>query len=475
MSSELTHVQILADFAANTITLDSIIVTDAKERILDVLGNSLAGRAESKSATDPDQAVERMVSSWGGNPTSSVIGSTVKLPAVSAALVNGTLAHILDFDDTHLPSILHPSASVVPAVLAVAEEVGSTPAEIIRAVAIGIEISNRIGMASYLPEVGNSIFFDKGFHATSITGTIAAAVSASMLYRLPAAGIASAMGIAASMGAGIIEANRTGGTVKRIHCGWAAHSGIVAAAMAREGISGPPTVFEGRFGFFNAYLDGRYDVHALLDDLGIRWELLNTAYKPYPTNHFTHPGIDCALALRAQGGIKVEEIKSIVLGVAKPVIRTIGEPRAEKIHPKSGYHGKFSAPYTIATAFLGGGGLGVYLDDFSEENWDQPERLTLAAKVEVVEDARATEIFPNAFAAVLTVVMNDGSVHTHRVDASLGSKEAPLSADQIRKKFTLNASRFLTSSAVEKVLEHAELNRDRDLSDLMQLISKPGV
>ncbi len=471
MSSELTHVQILADFAANTITLDSTIVTDVKERILDVLGNSLAGRAESKSATDPDQAVERMVSAWGGNPTSSVIGSTVKLPAVSAGLVNGTLAHILDFDDTHLPSILHPSASVVPAVLAVAEEVGSTPSEIIRAVAIGIEISNRIGMASYLPEVGNSIFFEKGFHATSITGTIASAVSASILYRLPAAGIASAMGIAASMGAGIIEANRTGGTVKRIHCGWAAHSGIVAAAMARAGITGPPTVFEGRFGFFNAYLDGRYDKHALLDDLGIRWELLNTAYKPYPTNHFTHPGIDCALALRAQGGIKVAEIKSVLLGVAKPVIRTIGEPRAEKIHPKSGYHGKFSAPYTIATAFLGGGGLGVYLDDFSEENWDQPERLALAAKVEVVEDARATEIFPNAFAAVLTVTMNDGSVHTHRVDASLGSKEAPLSADQIRKKFTLNASRFLSSSAVEKVLQYADLNRETDLSDLMQLIS----
>jgi 2-methylcitrate dehydratase PrpD len=474
MSTELTHVQILADFAANTTTLDPAIVTDAKERILDVLGNSLAGRAESNSATDPGQAVERMVSSWGGNSTASVIGSTVKLPSVNAALVNGTLAHILDFDDTHLPSVLHPSASVVPAVLAVAEEVGSAPEEIIRAVAIGIEISNRIGMASYLPEAGNSIFFDKGFHATSIIGTIAAAVSASILYRLPTEGIANAMGIAASMGAGIIEANRTGGTVKRIHCGWAAHGGIVAASMAREGISGPPTVFEGHFGFFNAYLDGRYDIHALLDDLGIRWELLNTAYKPYPTNHFTHPGIDCALALRAQG-IKVEEIKSVVLGVAKPVIRTIGEPREEKILPKSGYHGKFSAPYTIATAFLGGGGLGVYLDDFSEKNWDQPERFALAAKVEVVEDERATEIFPNAFAAVLTVTMNDGSVHTHRVDASLGSKEAPLSADQIRKKFILNASRFLTASAVEKVLEYLDFNRATDLSDLMQLLSKPGL
>ncbi len=474
MSSQLTHVQILAAFVANETELDPKIITDAKERILDVIGNSLAGRAESHEYSDPDRAVIRMVSAWGGTPTSTVLGSSLKLPAVSAALINGTLAHILDFDDTHLPSVLHPSASVVPAVLAVAEEVGSTPNEIIRAVAIGIEISNRIGMASYLPEIGNSIFFEKGFHATSIIGTIAAAVSASILYRLPAEGIANAIGIAASMGAGLIEANRTGGTVKRIHCGWAAHSGIVAAAMAREGVSGPPTILEGRFGFFNAYLDGHYDADALLNDLGIRWELLNTAYKPYPTNHFTHPGIDCALALRAQG-IEVEEISSVVLGVAKPVIRTIGEPREEKIHPKSGYHGKFSAPYTIATAFLGGGGLGVYLDDFSEKNWDQPERLALAAKVGVVEDKRATGIFPNALAAVLTVTMNDGSVHSHRVDASLGSKEAPLSTDQLRKKFALNASRFLTSSDVEKALVYLDFGRARDLSDLMRLLSKPAL
>lgn len=470
MKSEQTHVQILADFASNTRILPSEITRDIRERILDVLGNSLAGRMESLHDSDPDRAVERVVTNWGGNPTSSVIGSSTKLPSASAALVNGTLAHILDFDDTHLPSVLHPSASIVPTGLAVAEEVSAAPQEILRAIAIGIEICNRLGMASYIPSEGNSIFFEKGFHATSICGTIASAVTAGILYGLPSEKIADAMGIAASMGAGIIEANRTGGTVKRIHCGWAAHAGIVAASMAREGITGPPTVLEGRFGFFNAYLDGQYDAHALLDDLGIRWEILNTAYKPYPTNHFTHPGIDCVLALRAQG-VKAEDVLSIELGVAKPVIRTIGEPRNEKIRPKSGYHGKFSAPYTVATAFLGGGGLGIYLDDFAEKNWDLPDRLALAEKVSVFEDARATEIFPNAFAAVLTVITKDGKNYSHRVDASRGSKEHPLTHAEIMQKFQLNASRFLSKADVEKIGILIDFATQEDFAKLMRLLS----
>ncbi|MFA5919569.1 MAG: MmgE/PrpD family protein, partial [Candidatus Nanopelagicaceae bacterium] len=252
-----THVQLIANFAETTGKgVNASITQDVTERIIDVIGNSLAGRAESHNASEADRVTERLVRSWGGSQTSGIFGSLIKVPAANAALVNGTLAHSLDFDDTHLPSILHPSASVIPATLAVAQEVGASPSALIAAAAAGIEVCNRLGMASYIPEAGNSLFFEKGFHATSICGTLGAAVSASLLYGLDSEKIAHAIGIAASMGAGIIEANRTGGTVKRIHCGWAAHSGIIAASMAREGITGPPTVLEGRFGFFNAYLDG---------------------------------------------------------------------------------------------------------------------------------------------------------------------------------------------------------------------------
>jgi len=455
------YVKELAKFAKNA-KITPAIRQDVTERILDTIGNSLAGRAESlkSGAHEPDLAVERAVRSWGGTGKSVVIGGEGNpLPAACAALINGTLAHVLDFDDTHLPSVLHPSASIVPAALAVAQEVDATPDQLIHAIAIGIEICNRLGMASYIPEMRNSLFFEKGFHATSICGTIGAAAAAAYLYGLDVERIADAMGIAVSMGAGVIEANRTGGTVKRIHCGWAAHGGITAAAFAREGVTGPPTVLEGRFGFFNAYLDGKYDEHALMDDLESRWELLRTVYKPYPTNHFTHPGIDCALALRSEIS-DLSEIARIDLGVAMPVMRTIAEPREEKIHPKSGYHAKFSGPYTIAAALTGGGGLGLYLDDFGDD-WDSSLRLELTSKVEVHADERATEIFPRAFAAHLKITMNDGSTLEHRVDASRGSESAPLSSEDILTKFRLNASRALPESAVQELLENSGL-KDRD-------------
>jgi 2-methylcitrate dehydratase PrpD len=449
MSGEATPVQILARFAADCRDngLPPAVAEDIAGRVLDVLGNCVAGKAESHAADEPDAAVLRFAAAMGGTAESSVIGSTDRLPAANAALVNGTLAHALDFDDTHLPSVLHPSASVVPAALAVGEAVNASGADLAAAIAAGIEITNRLGMASYDRELRNSTFFEKGFHATSICGTFGAAVAAGLLWGLDADQLAHAMGIAASMGAGVIEANRTGGSVKRIHCGWAAHGGVVAAALAREGVTGPPTVLEGRFGFFFAYLDGTFDSEAMLGELGTRWETLRTVYKPYPSNHFTHPGIDCALALRA-GGLDPADIGSVELGVSDKPFRTIGEPREQKIHPQTAYHAKFSGPYTVASALLGGGGLGVYLDDFTEAAFTDPARIALAEKVTVVVDERATEIFPEAFAAVLRVTTTDGRVLEHRVDSSRGSEEHPLSRDEHRLKFRLNAARALSDEQV---------------------------
>lgn len=427
-----TAVQALAGFA--TRCREQVIPDGVPGRILDILGLALAAQHDPAVA-----AVLRSVRRWGGTPEATVIGAGDRLPAPAAALVNGVMAHALDFDDTHLPSVLHPSASIVPAALAAAEATRATGPELVRAVAAGIEICNRLGMAAYDRELRNSVFFERGLHATSICGTIGAAAAAGLLYGLDADGIAHAMGIAASMGAGLLEANRTGGTVKKTHCGWAAHAGVSAAVFAADGLTGPPTVLEGRFGFFTAYTGGFLEADALLGDLGMRWELARTVYKPYPTNHFTHPGIDCALALRA-AGLNPAAIETIELGVAGPVLRTIAEPADEKARPRSAYHGKFSGPYTVASALLGGGGLGLGLDDFRELT---DERLALAARVTCVADERATELFPHAFAAVLRVRTRDGRAWEHRVDSSRGSERHPLTEDELARKFAMNAAESL--------------------------------
>src|SRR5713226_5821262 len=189
----------------------------------------------------------------------------------------------------------------------------------------------------------NSVFFERGLHATSICGAVGAAVAVAMLQGKDEAGIASAAGIAASMGAGLLEANRTGGTVKRVYCGWAARCGVAAAGLARHGLTGPPTVLEGRFGFLQAFCGDRAHPDAVVRGLGTDWELPRVVFKPYPCNHFTHAGVDAALRLRAQG-LAPADVTAIELGVAKPVLRTIAEPPEAKARPASAYNAAFSGP-----------------------------------------------------------------------------------------------------------------------------------
>ncbi len=425
--------------------VEDSILQDARRRATDIVGIALAA-----VGMEPARAVGAVIEGWGGEGKASVIGRNDKYPAASAALVNGTLAHALDYDDTHLPSVLHPSAAVVPAALAAAEASGASGGDLLAAVAAGDELAVRVGMAGYDRELGNSVFFEKGLHATSIAGTLGGALATAMLYGLDEEGIGHAVAISASMGAGLIEANRTGGTVKPVHCGWAAHAGVTAAELARHGLTGPPTVFEGRFGFLQAYLGDEADTEALTRGLGEEWELPRVFFKPYPANHFTHAGIDAAIRLREEG-LDVGEIEEIELGVATPTLRTIAQPEEEKARPKTGYAAKFSGPFTVATALLGGGGLGVSLEDFADEAVKDRAKLDLASRVRCVADEECDRIFPNQFPAVLRIRMKSGKEREARVPHNRGGPENPLSNEELETKFRTNAGRTLPSGQVEEL------------------------
>ena len=437
-------VRTLAEFAVRFRDVDppEAVFEDAKRRLLDVVGNSLAAVDTPAAA-----AVRAVAGRRRGVADAGAIGSGDRFPAATAALINGTLAHALDFDDTHLPSVLHPSATVIPAALAMAEARGRTGAETLTAIALGNELNVRLGSVGFDPQRRVNLFFERGLHATSICGALSAAASAGFLLGLDADGIADAIGIAASMGAGLLEANRTGGSVKRVHCGWAAHAGVTAAEFAEAGLTGPPTVLEGRFGFFQAYCGEGVSLDTLASGLGERWEALSVFFKPYPCNHFTHPGIDAALHLREEG-LELEEIVEIELGVPSSVLRTIGQPRAEKIRPTSGYHAAFSGPFTVASALLGGGGLGLYLDDFTDECAHDGDRLDLASRVRCVPADECDRIFPLRFPARLRVRMVDGTTWETFVGSSRGGPEHPLSDAELGLKFELNALRLLPPDQV---------------------------
>lgn len=445
----------LAAFAAQATfdRLPAAVIDSVRLRVLDILGICVAA-----SRLDTSQAARDWVTDQGGRPQAHAVGMPEPVPAALAAFVNGVLAHSLDYDDTHLPSILHPSACVVPAALAAAQYAGADGRATIAAIASGLEICVRLGMAGYRRDSQTSVFLEHGQHATSICGAVAAAVSSGLLLRLDADGIVHAIGIAASMSAGIIEANRAGGSVKRMHCGWAAHAGVSAAQLAARGFTGPDTVLEGRFGFYRAWLHGDYDPAALTEGLGLTWAVPGIFFKPYPANHFTHAAVDAAIVLRA-GGLEPGQVESAELGVAAAAVRTIGEPIEVKRAPLTGYMAQFSGPYAVAAGLLGGTGLGVGLADFTDELAQDPARRRLMARVSVVADDNCTRIFPYQFPAVLRVRTTDGRTLRTEVMTTRGGPERPLSAAELRTKFRDNVAGALspeTAGQTERAAGHLD-------------------
>lgn len=442
------------------------VADSVRKRVLDVLGICVAA-----TPLPTSQAAREWVSDQGGRPQANAVGLPGKVPAVLAAFVNGVLAHSLDYDDTHLPSVLHPSASVVPAALAAAQAAGAGGQALTAAIAVGLETCVRTGMAGYDPQTRNSTFFDHGQHATSICGALGAAVAAGMLLGLDQDGITHALAISASMAAGVIEANRTGGTVKRMHCGWAAHAGVSAAQLAARGFTGPPTVLEGRFGFYRAWLHGNFNPEAITAGLGEEWLVPGIFFKPYPANHFTHTAIDAASRLRA-AGLRPADVESAVLGVATPTVHTIGEPIEVKRSPQTGYMAQFSGPYAVAAGLFGGTGLGVGLSDFTDALARDPARRALMAKVSVVADDQCTDVFPHQFPAVLRVRTTDGRELSAAVMTNRGGPDRPLSYAELATKFRDNAGRLLGAEAVAQA-EHT-VGQLTDVADLGELLEPFG-
>ncbi|MCA1834105.1 MAG: MmgE/PrpD family protein [Actinomycetota bacterium] len=459
----------LAGFAASTTygSLPEAVRASVRRRVLDIVGVSLGALP-----LDTSRAVIEHVLSQGGAPQSRAIGVSSRMPATQAAFVGGVLAHSLDYDDTHLPSIVHPSASVVPASMAAAQLGGAPGSELVRAIAIGLEVCVRLGMAGYDETARNSEFFERGQHATSICGTLASAAAASVLLGGGTDEIGHAMAIAASMASGVIEANRGGGTVKRLHCGWAAHAALNAAELASRGITGPPTILEGRFGFFRAFLGETFDAEVVVRGLGADWEVPGIFFKPYPANHFTHTAIDAAIALRERG-VHADDVEDATLRVASATVRTIGEPIERKRAPETGYEAQFSGPYAVAAGLVGGGGLGLSLDDFTDALALDQRRRALAARVSVFGDPECDAVYPYQFPAVLTVRMTDGSTLEERVMANRGGPQRPLSDDELATKFRDNARRSVTDDVAAEIEDAAKrLDVIEDVEDLVRPTAK---
>ena len=363
----------------------------------------------------------------GGPDESAVWGSGRGGNRVDAALANGMLAHALDFDDTHPAAIMHASAVNVPVALAIAEARNLSIREMLAALVLGYEISARLG------RLGPGPFQDHGFQSTSVLGTFASVFIAARLLGANVLTARHAMGVAGSMAAGLMEYLSDASDTKQMHPGWAAQSGIRAVQLAKAGLTGPATVFEGRFGVFKSYAQLDIDPQQVLAFDGTRFEVEEMAPKPYPACLCVHPLVQATLELRKRGVMtpeRADAIESIDCEIPQWYVNLIFDPIEQKSNPRNAYEGRFSGPYCIARTVLDGK-LGV--DGFSPEKMADPRARAISNKVHY--QVRPFAEFPESFPGRIRVTLRDGSVEEAFIPHNLGSHRNPLGADGIEAKF----------------------------------------
>ena len=458
-ATERTEAEALAAFTLGLDLYDvpSEVLALAKEHLLDVVGIALAAHG-----WDFGRAVLKAARELGDGGQATAIGSGAKLPPASAALVNGVLAHGLDFDDTHIGAIYHASAQAMAACFAAGEASGASGREVLTAFIAAIEIGCRLAL------VGAGAFHDRAFHPTAICGTFAAAVAAGRLSGATEQQLVWALGVCGSQAAGILEQN--GSWLKRFGPGWAAHAGIVAAALGRAGFIGPASVLEGRRGFYLAHL-GRVPEgetrpsHAL----GEQWQALGIALKPYPCCHFIHAFADAALELRGQ--FELADVERIDCLLAAPLHKMVAEPRERRIRPTTAYEALFSVPYVVALALVRGR---VDLAAFHDEKLDAPEVLALTARTFCLDDPASD--YPLHFPGEVIVHLSGGRTLRCRKPASLGSPDVPLPQEAVIAKFMANATRAVDRTTAARVAELVmNLEQAASLQELMAACSVPTV
>lgn len=458
--TDLTYSEEMARFTTE-LTYDDIpedVRQAARLHLLDALGVGLAA-----TTMDFGRVIHDAGSQMGTGGEATVIGFGTRLPVLAAALVNGTLIHGLDFDDTHIGAIHHATAPALAAMLSVGESESATGEEALTAYIIGLELGCRL--AGAVP----GELHDRGFHPTGIMGTFAAVAVAGRLRGLDEDAIVRALGIAGSQAAGILEI--TDSWLKRLHPGWAAHSGISAAIMGAAGFVGPRTVFEGDYGVYNAHVGRVPDRTELgLDSLGSRWMTTEIALKPYPCCHFTHAFVDAALGLReelAARNIPLDQIERIEAPTSERLLPPVAEPRDLKIAPRTTYDALFSIQYASALALVTGR---VDLAAFYDDRYDNPEVLATAAKVVCPIDSKSD--YPKHFPGELILHLKDGSTLSRRVPASKGTPENPLQLDEIIAKFHSTAGRAISADQAQQLTDLVlKLDRQADMSALVALLT----
>jgi 2-methylcitrate dehydratase PrpD len=399
----------LARFAVRTRWADipAEVRHEAKRALVNFFATSLAG------CRDPAlEAASAVFARFRSTGECNVIGRAGCTDALHAASLNAMSGNVFDFDDTHMPTILHPTAPVAPALLALAQTQKVSGTDLLAAFAVGVDVECRLANAV------SPWHYQRGWHITSTCGVFGAAVAAGRLLGLDEQRMLWALGNAAAQSSGLVET--LGSMAKSIGVGNSASNGLLAALLAAQGFEGPALPIEGPRGFLKV-MGNEADISAVTGSLGERWELMANTYKPYPCGVVLNPVIEACLALYHEDGIRLAQVESVRL-TGHSLLRQ----RTDRPQPRSGREAQVSAQHAVAMA-LAHGRAG--LDEFSDASMASPEASALASRLSFHDD----DSF-EVEAAGVHLGLRDGANVSRTVAVAQGSLGAPLSDAELERK-----------------------------------------
>jgi 2-methylcitrate dehydratase PrpD len=422
------------------------VIDMSKKCFLDWLGVTLGGTGDAVSALMVDFARET-----GGRRQASVLGFGMKTSLVNAALVNGTMAHVLDYDDALSVVRAHVSAPLIAALLPMAEYKRLCGRDFITAMVMGFELSTRVGLA-----LGKG-YYEAGWHATAILGRLGAAAGAGKLLGLGGDQLVMAIGLAATQAGGIRDVFGTMG--KAFHAGKAAADGILAAMLAQRGVTAPTDVLDNGSGFSRVF-SSNYRGDTITTNLGQTWTILNNSFKPYAACLLVHPVVDGLIQLREKYALKAAEIEEVRVEVAPLNLAVTSNPQ-----PATGLEGKFSLSFAAALAILFGHARNTL---FSDKVVHNPEVRGMMRKVAATSNSGITETEAN-----LTVRLKGGQMYWIKVTSPKGDPRNPLSFAEIQDKFGELATSVLPENRIGKIIERVrQLEDQKDISTIVRLCCK---
>jgi 2-methylcitrate dehydratase PrpD len=473
---------LLAHHAVDTreTELPEEVRSQLRRHLLDFLGVSLGARVHADSTPAFEEAISILAGSGsdrasggesGRDGEATLLTDGSRGPAEHAALVNGALAHSLDFDDTHRASSLHPGAPVIPAAFAIAERESASTRELLRAISAGYDVACTVGEA-----INPDSHYDRGFHVTATCGTFGATAAAGLLAGLGSEEIESAFGVNASQAAGTLGFLENGAWNKRLHPGLAARRAVLACALAESGFRGAARSFEGEHGFLQGYSDDPDP--SKFEAIGEPPAVTETALKPYPCCRYMHPALD---GLREVGTeVDPTDVDSITVSLPKPGVTLTGDPIARKRRPENFVDCQFSMPFGAALALTeGAADLPAFLA--AQDRLDDPGLRELMDATEVVTTEEIAEYFPEQWAARVVVETRDeGSQdHDRLVETARGEPEKPLGWEGVVEKFeTIVSSAGVSTAEADGIVEAVndlESNGVRDLTDAIEHALAPTV